>query len=201
MTFDKEIEAIAKCTELVKELDDEAKVRVLKYLIERFGIGAPLVHHRGQIESSHNNQQAGTSQTLLNGNDNTEPIEVIPEIPTDEYPTLKDLLIKNYPKTEPEWVLCYAFYSSKYGSDTFKKDDILEKYKENNRLTTSTSANLSNNINSCVKKDWFKSINSSEFVMKPEGNAYAQEVIKGKSTSKEVKPTKRKVNNPQKVEE
>jgi hypothetical protein len=37
--FDKEIEAIAKCTELVKELDEEAKFRVIKYLIERFGTG------------------------------------------------------------------------------------------------------------------------------------------------------------------
>ena len=43
--FDKEIEAIAKCTEVVKELDDDAKVRVVKYLIERFGIGTnPIVY-------------------------------------------------------------------------------------------------------------------------------------------------------------
>ena len=89
-------------------------------------------------------------------------------------------------------ILCYAFYSSKYGKDTFKKDDILEKYKENNRMSSSTSANLSNNINSCVKKDWLKSINTSEFVLKSEGTKYVKEILKGNSISKEVKPGKRK---------
>ena len=38
--FDKEIEALAKCSELLKELDDDSKYRVLKYLLERFGFSA-----------------------------------------------------------------------------------------------------------------------------------------------------------------
>ncbi|MBK7873776.1 MAG: hypothetical protein IPJ74_25520 [Saprospiraceae bacterium] len=39
MIFDKEMEALVKCTDMIKELDDEARIRVVKYLIERFGIG------------------------------------------------------------------------------------------------------------------------------------------------------------------
>jgi hypothetical protein len=112
----------------------------------------------------------------------------------DEYPTTKDLLIKNYPKTETEWILCYAFYSSNFGKDLFKRDDILTRYKENNRLTDSSRANLANNLSSCVKKDWIKSINASEYLIKPDGVTYVKEILKGRSTSKEVKAVKRKPN-------
>lgn len=187
--FDKEIEAIAKCTELVKELDDDAKVRVVKYLIERFGIGSNPIVYTQQGNGSSNNYQTANPQLIAT---TSEEFTEFTEGQNEEYPTLKDLLIKNYPKTEIEWILCYAFYSSKLGTDTFKKEDIIEKYKENNRYSTSTGANLSNNINRCIAKDWFKSINNSDFVMKTEGITYAKEVLKGRSISKEVKPVKRK---------
>ena len=91
--------------------------------------------------------------------------------------------------------MCYAFYSSKFGTDTFKREDILDKYKENNRLSQSTQANLGNNLNSCIRKDWMKSINATDYILKPEGVEYVKEVLKGKSTSKEVKAAKRKSNN------
>ena len=188
--FDKEIEAIAKCTELVKELNDDSKVRVVKYLIERFGIGSQASPSSYPNQQSNHFNPNNTNLPLLNSN--AEQFADFTETKNEDYPTLKDLLIKNYPKTETEWILCYAFYSSKYGTDTFKKDDILEKYKENNRLSNSTGANLSNNINSCVKKDWLKSINASDFVVKEEGLTYVKEILRGKSISKEVKSSKRK---------
>lgn len=50
---------------------------------------------------------------------------------------------------------------------------------------------MTNNINGCIKKDWIKDINKEEFILKPEGISYAKEVLKGNSTSKEVKSTKR----------
>ncbi len=190
--FDKEIEAIAKCTELVKELDEDSKFRVIKYLIERFGIGNPPSQFQGNgiVKNPTNNTQ------LLNGN--SEHFEDVSDAKQDEdndYPSLKDLLVKNYPKTEAEWVLCYAFYASKFGTDTFKREDIIEKYKENNRSSPSTVANLGNNINSCIKKDWIKSQNNN-LIVKPEGITYAKEILKGKSTGKEAKAIKRKKDQP-----
>lgn len=182
--FDKEIEAIAKCTELLKDLDEDAKIRVIKYLIERFGISPQAKNYSGTGAASNSDIpliQNGTSTTYSNAN----------EFDTVEYPSLKDLLIKNYPKNENEWILCYSFYSSKFGTDTFTRDDILEKYRENNRLNRSTSANLNNNIAACVKKDWIKT-NGDHFILKQEGINYAKEILAGRSTSKEVKPTKRK---------
>ncbi|MEN0054530.1 MAG: hypothetical protein AAGC65_12735 [Mucilaginibacter sp.] len=191
--FDKEIEAIAKCTELVKELDDESKVRVIKYLIERFGIG----NSSNQSFNNSPTKNRVASPSLLDTN--SEAFEDVVDSNIEEendYPSLKDLVIKNYPKNEPEWVLCYSFFASKFGTEIFKREDIIEKYKENNRFSTSTSANLGNNINSCIKKDWLKTQNSN-FIIKPEGIAYAKEILKGKSTSKEVKVLKKKKEQPQ----
>lgn len=186
--FDKEIEAIAKCTELIKDLDENSKIRVIKYLIERFGIGTSPIHTGNFVP----NKQI--SQGNFN-NDEIEHQDFIEESKTEDYPTLKQLLVKNYPKNETEWILCYAFFASKYGEDTFRKEDITERYKENGRHTTSTNANLSNNINACIKKDWIKDINKDEFILKQEGIDYAKEVLKGNSTAKEVKRTKRAKGN------
>lgn len=181
--FDKEIEAIAKCTELIKDLDDDAKMRVIKYLIERFGIGTNPVSYT-VIQPNHQAAKAHITE----GNHQTTHIV---DAETVDYPTLKQLVIKNYPKNEPEWILCYAFFASKYGNETFKKEDIVEGYKECNRYTNSNKMNLSNNFNACIKKDWIKDINKDEFILKPEGVTYAKEVLSGNSTSKEVKRAKK----------
>lgn len=191
--FDKEIEAIAKCTELIKDLDDIAKMRVIKYLIERFGIGSNPIN-----TNTYNPNHQLTEQ--IQNDEFAQPTYVSIVDVQEEYPTLKQLLIKNLPKNEPEWILCYAFLASKFGEDTFKKEDILEKYKDNNRLSPSNSANLSNNINACIKKDWIKDTNKGEFILKPEGVTYAKEVLKGNSISKEVKKTKRSKPNNEKAE-
>jgi len=181
--FDKEIEAIAKCTELIKDLDEDAKMRVIKYLIERFGIGntpvnSPIFHP----------QQTIPLAQIQNSNHQTAHYV---DADTIDYPTLKQLVIKNYPKNETEWILCYAFFASKYGNETFKKEHIVEGYKESNRYTSTNKNNFTNNINSCIRKDWMKDINKEEFILKPEGISYAKEVLNGNSTSKEVKAAKR----------
>lgn len=181
--FDKEIEAIAKCTELIKDLDDDAKMRVIKYLIERFGIGTQPVNY----PIIPNNYQTTKAQISEGNHQTTHFVDA----ETVDYPTLKQLVIKNYPKNETEWVLCYAFFASKYGNETFKKDAIVEGYKESNRYTEINRKNLTNTFNGCIKKDWIKDINKDEFILKPDGVAYAKEVLKGNSTSKEVKRTKK----------
>lgn len=192
--FDKEIEAIAKCTELIKDLDDSSKIRVIKYLIERFGIGTNPINTNTFIPNhqlSHQTQNAEVVQSSFENSNGKN----------DDHPTLKQLVIKNYPKNETEWIMCYAFLASQYGEDTFKKADILEKYKESNRLTDSTRANIGNNINGCIKKDWIKDINKDEFILKPEGIAYVKEVLKGNSTAKEVKRAKRTKTNTETTEQ
>lgn len=193
--FDKEIEAIAKCTELIKDLDDDAKMRVIKYLIERFGIGNNQTNYTTVMPT----QQATSIAQLPNSS--AQSIHYV-DAETIDYPTLKQLVIKNYPKNETEWILCYAFFASKYGNETFRKEDIVEGYRESNRYTSTNRKNLTNNLNGCIKKDWIKDINKEEFILKPEGASYAKEILKGNSTSKEVKraPKKTKTNSTEATE-
>jgi len=173
--FDKEIEAIAKCTELIKELDNDSKMRVIKYLIERFGLNQeqvtqvvtkPPIEHR----------------PLLKPTESTSTIQIED---SGQYPMLKDLLVKDYPKNEPEWILCYAFYSSKFGKETFSKEDILARYKDSSRGTKNNLGNLGYNISACIKKDWIKSANETDYILKSDGIDYVKEVLKGNSTGKE----------------
>ncbi|ENA1807801.1 hypothetical protein ACLH3R_002273 [Flavobacterium psychrophilum] len=192
--FDKEIEAIAKCTELIKDLDDGSKIRVIKYLIERFNIGTAPMQTNVFVPNRILDQASYESPII----EQKSFLNI--ENRTDDYPTLKQLLIKNYPKNETEWILCYAFFASKYGEDTFKKEDITGMYRENGRYTTSTNANLSNNINACIKKDWIKDINKDEFILKTEGTDYVKEVLAGNSSAKEVKKTKRTKSNSENIE-
>lgn len=182
--FDKEIEAIAKCTELIKDLDDAAKVRVLKYLIERFEIGTNPIHTTNFKNGMVTLGQANTSE-ILDENSSFEE---------HNYPSLKELLIKNYPKNEPEWILCYAFYASNFGKDTFTKDDVSEKYRENNRYSDNNRKNLVQNVNGCIKKDWIKPVNN-DFILKADGLSYVKEIMAGNSAGKERKAVKRKNSN------
>ena len=183
--FDKEIEALAKCTELIKDLEDNSRLRVLKYLIERFEL-APN-HNSNSFIANLSLSQTAQNVEIIQSNDDTSANE--------EYPTLKQLLIKNLPKNETEWILCYAFYASKFGEETFKREQILEKYKESNRSNKGNIANLNNNLNSCIKKDWFKDVNKDEFILRPEGITYAKEILKGNSIGKEMRRTKRAKSN------
>lgn len=45
-----------------------------------------------------------------------------------------------------------------------------------------------------LKKDWIKSVNDTDYVIKGEGISYAKEVVSGNSTTKERKIVKRKNN-------
>ncbi|WP_404986575.1 hypothetical protein ACI513_05825 [Chryseobacterium sp. M5] len=183
--FDKEIEALAKCLELLKDLDDDSKYRVLKYLLERFGnINSP---------SNFTPNFTNTISVPIQNHQNENQIADVSKIANSssqghDYPSIKELLIKNYPKNESEWILCFSFLSSNFGNDTFKKEDIIEKYKEANKWTNEAiRKNLSQNINACIKKDWIKDYTKDEFILKPEGIDYVKEVMNGNSTSKEVK--------------
>nr|WP_295927206.1 hypothetical protein [uncultured Dyadobacter sp.] len=166
---------------------------MIKYLIERFGIGA------GPNSASPQNLRPSTTrpsdnQPLLASNN--QQFTDFSESKIEEYPSLKDLLIKSYPKNESEWILCYAFDASKQGTEVFGKQDIINLYKENGRWEKNTN-NFGQNLMSCIKKDWIKSISSTDFVFKPSGLSYVKEILTGNSTGKEVKSVKRK-NNPNK---
>lgn len=93
----------------------------------------------------------------------------------DDYPVMKDIVIRDLPKTEREWILIYALYTSDFGKNVITRDDLMNKYGESNRKTDSRLANLSNNIKNMVKAGQLKFINDNEMLLTLTG----QEIAKG----------------------
>lgn len=186
---------LANCRNLINsdsinlELCPEGEENAQKYLEE--SLDTSIISSWNLTSNSKKNNVGNKISVQKNNITSTTYIDSS-NIVEGDYPTLNDLVIKDYPKGEPEWILCYAFYSSSFGKTTFTRENILDKYKENSRLTETRRKNLSQNIGSCIKRDWIKSVNDTEFVMKDEGSNYAKRVICGNSQGKERKPGKRK---------
>lgn len=166
--MDKEIDCIAKCSDLIKNLNEEERFRVIKYLIERYWIWIQKdIWNIAYIEG--NNSEDITLDESLN------------HVNHDNYPTIKDLLIKDYPKNEAEWILIYWFYSSNFWVDVFTRNNLIEKYKTTNRRTDTRIKNLSWSISACVKKDWIKSVNDKDFLITEEWKSYVAQIINWES--------------------
>jgi len=180
--LDPEVEAISKCTQVLIDLNEEAKIRVLQYLVNRFNLSPP---NKSFSPAPVANTYTDASPINLLENSNSEFISV-------DYPSIRDVVTKNLPKSEVEWILIYCFYCSAFGSNDFTRDHIINMYDESKRKTINNLKNYAFNISSAVKKDWIKSINNNDYIMLEGGIAYANEVLKGKSATKPRKVIKRK---------
>lgn len=108
-------------------------------------------------------------------------------IELDEYPAMKEIVKKDLPKAETDWILIYAFYASDYGENNFTEKDIRNYYESTGRKNVSRLNNLSNNIKSLLNKNFIKVHNDTEYLLKDTGITYAQQILSGNSTTKAVK--------------
>ncbi len=200
MILDKELEAMVKCTSLLEDVDQAGRFRVIKYLVDRFNIQQSS-GHQPQLNSETSRQSSTSFESpAVDADDESNEENAIIDLDDQDtvyedildFPTLNDLMIKDYPKTEAEWMLCFGFYSSEFGNSTFSKDDLRERYREIDRYTKSNRNNFNNNLAACIRRDWFKSVNDGKLIMKIEGNEYAKKIIDGKSEANERKQSKRK---------
>ena len=178
MFADKEINAMAQCSEIFKDLDKETSYRVIKYIVERYNIVTPIANMQ-----TPNQEYIVHDETHMPLTQSNKEILLL-----DEIPSIMELKVKNIPKSEPEWILCFAYMASKKGTAMFSKSSINEFYKEAGKTTN----NLAINFDSCIKKDWIKPFNKNEYSLKEDGLNYAIEVFKGKSITNEKKSVVRK---------
>lgn len=110
-------------------------------------------------------------------------------------PNIKDIVIKNLPKTELEWILVYALYASNGGETTFTAEDLRQGYRDSNRFTETRNKNFSTNLKKAVTSNWFTSINNNDYALSAIGTEAAFEVLQrtsgasGKNTSKRANPS------------
>lgn len=149
------------------------------------------------MQNSSSTQNHNSQKPLISNTDDFEEEIDTPhvDVSNSDYPSLRDLVIKDYPKNEAEWVLVYGFYSSDFGNDTFTRDDILSKYDETNRKTDTRRKNMTQSISTGVKKDWYKSLNDKEYILLEEGKKYCQEILSGNSAGHTRKVAKKKSNS------
>lgn len=103
-----------------------------------------------------------------------------------EYPVLKEIVKKDLPKTESDWILIYGFYSSAFGENPFSEKDIRSQYDATGRKQASRLNNITNNVKTLLNKGYFKMHNDTEYILKETGIEYAKQILQGNSTSKSI---------------
>lgn len=184
---DFETDAIEKCSRALYRLDNNAKIRVVRYLLDKFGLIAQpenqskeIIHQN--IQYQQNNvvlAEQNPSQNIHNQSNNL--------INSSSYIALKDVLIKNLTKSEPELLAIICFYNSKYGVDTFTRQSINDAYRDNNIATEQRRKNLSGNLNSLIRKSLVQTITDEDLSITPEGIEYANNILSGNSLTKKRK--------------
>ncbi len=110
-------------------------------------------------------------------------------------PNIKDVVLKNLPKTEAEWMLVYAFYASDEGKKAFTEDDVRQMYHASNRFTESRNKNFATNRRKAVTSNWFITINDTEYSLTDRGKALAYEILQRTSEDSSSKKTKKTINS------
>ncbi|MFN0118586.1 MAG: hypothetical protein ACKVQC_09890 [Elusimicrobiota bacterium] len=192
---DFETDTIEKCSRALSRLDDKSKIRVIKYLLDKFGL---LVHPENPSNGVINqNIQYQQNNLVL-----AEPkeIEAIPVSPSNSFSktgqiALKDVLIKGLTKTEPELLTIIGYYNSNFGQATFTRQSILDSYKDNAISTEIRRKNLSQNLTSLIKKSVFNTITEEELSISQEGCDSAINILNGNSTTKrrKLRPKKSRI--------
>lgn len=146
-----------------------------------------------------------TTATSIPVSQRIEQVQEIETIEMTDFPAMKEIVKRDLPKTETDWILVYAFYSSQFGEETFTEKDIKTFYETTGRKNVSRTKNLSKNFTSLLKQEFIKVHNDTEYILKEKGLNYAKEILQGNSISKSVKRLSSKnkknvdVENPQSV--
>lgn len=186
-----DVEAIEKCSNALVKLDDKTKIRVIKYLLDKFGLIAESEAQTREVVNQ--NIQYQQNNLVL-----TEPKKMqlssgsTAFLNSSNFISLKDILIKNLTKTEPELLVVIGYYNSNFGKESFTRQSILDSLKDNNIMSESRRGNLTKNLQSLIKNSYIKSITNDDFSVTQEGCEYANNILNGNSTTKQRKPRLKK---------
>lgn len=98
-----------------------------------------------------------------------------------QYPPLKEIVMKDLPKSEVEWISVYSFYASSFGSVPFKESDIKDLYESSKRRNDSRMKNFSGNFSKVLSNGFIKVLNDEEYITVQKGNDEAIRIINGTS--------------------
>lgn len=131
---------------------------------------------------------AANAQSYISTQNNTE---LCNNIADSNYPSLKEVALKCLPKSEPEWILLYAFYASDFGTRSVSRTEIKEMYNVTNRMTTSRSNNFFNSLTSVVSNNYLSALNDDEYAVRQEGQIKINEILSRENSSENKTKTRR----------
>lgn len=191
---DYETEAIEKCSRALSRLDDRAKIRVIRYMLDKYGLLAATEPQKQEVANTiiHNQQNnlvlaepkdlpngVNSNGGLLSGN--FQAIQ------------MKDVLIKGLTKSEPEVILIVCYINSNYGKDSFTRQSILDTLREHKVYSNSRRKALTLSLNSLTKKSYISSITDDELIITEIGQEASINILNGNSTTKKRKPKIKKL--------
>ena len=201
---DLESEAIFKCAKALKPLSDEAKIRVVKHIVERFNLSSqqtnsPVIRQDENSFKSNVKNDTILLPSLLIGETN-QVISDNGTVKMEDLPSVRDVVIRNLHSSEPELLLVIAFYASNSSKETFSRQKLIEIYKTSGYYNTQRRKSLTLCIQSLIKQSALKSVSDNEYTLLSQGLEKAKEILSGNHTSKPRKPStpkkKAKTNKP-----
>jgi len=192
---DFEIEAIEKCSRALSRLDDSAKIRVIKYLLDKFGLIAQSDQKSNEVINNNihyqqNNLVLSEPKDIGKVTANTSNSNI--QRPINGNVQLKDVIIKGLTKSESEIILITCFINSNFGKDSFSRQSILDTLREHNVYSDSRRKGLTAYLNNLTKRSFVSRFTDNELMITETGVEEATNILNGTSTTKKRKPRLRK---------
>lgn len=105
------------------------------------------------------------------------------ELPKTNLPLLREIVMRDIPKTEAEWVLIYCYYASEYGKEPFKELDIKKLYEDSKRRNESRMKNFSTNLTKTLTNGFIRVLNEHEYIMIQKGIDQANIILNDSNTN------------------
>ena len=135
----------------------------LSVSVDTHQVSQNVVDNKIDITQGENDRQVDESEQIRTG--------------SIKLPNIKDIVMKDLPKTETEWLLIYALYASEEGTSAFTAETLRQLYHDSNRFTETRNKNFSTNLKKAVTSDWFVAINNTDYVLSEVGKKVAYEIL------------------------
>jgi len=186
---DYETEAIEKCSRALSRLDDRAKIRVIKYMLDKYGLLAATEPQKQEV-----------ANTIIHNQQNNLVLAEPKDLPNgitsqggllsggNRIFQMKDIMIKGLTKSEPEVILLVCYINSNYGKDSFTRQSIYDTLREHKIYSESRRKGMTSYLNSLTKKLYISSLTEDELMLTELGHETSINILNGSSTTKKRKP-------------
>lgn len=185
---DLDADAIAKCSRALSVLDDKARVRVFKFLLDKF----EMIEQPSFIPQKTHHQSSPNIAIEAVSSNNHPVSESTSENRSNEYsgniPSLYELMKKGYTKNETDILLVLIYVKSDSGKNTIDRQDLNDAYREQDIYTLARTKNLTKCLDRLIQSSYITAYTKTKYGISDKGVKQVGLIAQGLSDSKESKP-------------